>query len=124
MREPDLVAFRALLQASQVLPPTLSQGQGELVAVLNRKTGLLRWKMQFSQLSGPVRSAYFHSPAMEGEAAAPVLSLGRTITSPHEGSATLTPRQRANLLAGQWYVNLRTDSYPQGEVRGQLIEQN
>ncbi len=31
-------------------------------------------------------------------------------------------RSRADLLSGQWYVNLRTAAYPEGELRGQLIE--
>jgi len=104
------------------VPPSASTGQGELVAVLNRNTGLLQWKLSFSGLSGPVRAAHFHSPGMAGEVADPVLTLGRTVVSPLEGRAMLTPRQRADLLSGQWYVNLRTAAYPEGELRGQLIE--
>lgn len=123
MRQPELAAFKATLSPQQVMPAAKSAATGELVAVLNRRTGLLRWKMQFSRLSGPVTSAHFHSPAMEGEVASPVLSLGKGVASPHEGRATLNARQRANLLAGQWYVNLRTAAHPQGELRGQLIEQ-
>lgn len=122
-RQPELSAFRARLEGSQVVPPSGSAGQGDLVAVLNRKTGLLQWKLSFSGLSGPVRSAHFHSPGMGGEVAQPVLSLGRSLLSPGEGRAMLTPRQRADLLAGQWYVQLRTARYPEGELRGQLIEQ-
>lgn len=122
-RQPELAAFKATLSARQTLPPSDSTGQGELVAVLNRKTGLLQWKLSFSQLSGPVLSAHFHSPAMSGEVADPVIAIGRRITSPYEGRAILTRRQRADLLAGQWYVNLRTARHPEGELRGQLIEQ-
>ena len=92
--------------------------------MLNRKTGLLQWKLTFTQLSGPVRRASFHSPGMSGEVAAPVVSLGRAVLSPSEGRATLTPKQRADLLSGQWYVNLITGRYPDGEIRGQLIEQH
>ena len=50
------------------------------------------------------------------------MMLGRLLVSPAEGRAMLTPKQRADLLAGQWYVNLRTARYPEGELRGQLIE--
>ena len=105
------------------MPPSASAGRGELVAVLNRNTGLLQWKLSFSGLSGPVRGASFHSPGMGGEVAPAVLSLGRSVLSPSEGRAMLTPHQRADLLTGQWYVNLTTASYPEGELRGQLIEQ-
>ena len=123
-RQPELAAFRAVLNGRNAVPRTDSVAQGELVAVLNRKTGLLQWKLNFSSLSGPVRAASFHSPGMSDEVAAPVVSLGRSVLSPSEGRAMLTPKQRADLLSGQWYVNLRTARYPEGEIRGQLIEQH
>ncbi|QTD46678.1 CHRD domain-containing protein [Ottowia testudinis] len=121
-RQPELAAFSARLVGTSAVPPSDSAAEGEMVAVLNRNTGLLQWKLSFNGLSGPVRGANFHSPGMAGEVAQPVLSLGRFVTSPAEGRAVLTPRQRADLLAGQWYVNLRTTRYPDGEIRGQLIE--
>lgn len=121
-RQPDLAAFSARLTGSGTVPPSGSAGVGELVAMLNRQTGLLRWKLSFNGLSGAVRSAHFHSPGMSGEIAPAVASLGRSVTSPAEGRAMLTPKQRADLLAGQWYVNLTTAAFPQGEIRGQLIE--
>ena len=122
-RLPELAAFSAQLSGREAVPANDSAARGELVAVLNRNTGLLRWKLSFNGLSGPVRSASFHSPGMGGEVAPPVLSLGRSVLSPSEGRAMLTPHQRADLLTGQWYVNLTTASYPEGELRGQLIEQ-
>ena len=120
---PELAAFSAHLNGQQAVPANDSRAQGELVAVLNRNTGLLRWKLSFSGLSGPVRGGAFHSPGMSGEIAPPVVSLGRTVQSPAEGRAMLTARPRADLLTGQWYVNLPTARYPDGELRGPLIEQ-
>ena len=123
-RQPEVAAFRAALTGRDAVPRSDSAGQGELVAVLNRKTGLLQWKLTFTQLSGPVRAASFHSPGMGGEVAPRVLSLGRSVLSPSEGRAVLTPKQRADLLSGQWYINLSTARFPDGEIRGQLIEQH
>lgn len=120
---PELVAFKAVLRPEHVVPPANSTAKGELVAVFNRDTGLLRFRIHFEGLSGSVRAAAFHSPAMEGEVAAPTLSIGRAFASPYEGRAILSPRQSANLLSGQWYVELRTERYPGGELRGQMIEQ-
>lgn len=123
-RQPEVAAFSARLNGANVVPPSASAGEGRLVAVLNRKTGLFQWKLSFSGLSGPVRGANFHSPGMSDEVAQPVLSLGRSVLSPSEGRAQLSPRQRADLLAGQWYIQLNTERYPEGELRGQLIEQH
>ncbi|MFV0680200.1 MAG: CHRD domain-containing protein [Ottowia sp.] len=119
----EMVAFKAALSGLNAVPMAETRAQGELVAVFNRRTGLLRWRLTFSQLSGPVKRGNFHSPAMSDEVAAPVLSMGRNFVSPYEGRAMLTKRQQANLLAGQWYVNLTTERFPTGELRGQMIEQ-
>lgn len=122
-RQPELATFHAQLGGRAAVPPNGSLARGRLDVVLNRNTGLLRWKLSYVGLSGPVRNAGFHSPGMTGEVAPMVLSLGRALQAPYEGRAMLTPRQRRDLLAGQWYVNLPTARYPQGELRGQLIEQ-
>ena len=122
-REPELSAFKAQLNGSQVVPGTDSAATGEMVAVLDRRSGLLRWRISFSNLSGPVTRAMFHSPAMSGEVSRAVLPVGRNVTSPYEGRANLTGSQQSNLLTGQWYVELSTARYPEGEIRGQLIEQ-
>ena len=44
-----------------------------------------------------------------------------SIASPAEGSATLTPTQVADLMAGKWYVNIHTAKNPGGEIRGQMM---
>lgn len=116
-------AFSANLTGAQAVPATPSDGRGRLVAVLDRQTGLFRWKLQFEGLSGPVRRAGFHSPGMSGEVAPQVLSLGAVVPELSEGRAQLTPQQQRDLLNGQWYVNLPTEYYPEGELRGPLIEQ-
>lgn len=36
------------------------------------------------------------------------------------GEAVITAEQAAQLADGQWYVNLHTDAYPDGEIRGQV----
>ncbi|MCW5696797.1 MAG: CHRD domain-containing protein [Bauldia sp.] len=36
------------------------------------------------------------------------------------GKATLTADEAAQLADGLWYVNLHTDTYPDGEIRGQV----
>lgn len=119
----ERAAFKAVLTAADAVPPAHSAAQGLLVAMLDRNTGLFRWKLTFQNLSGPVSGASFHGPAASGQVAEPVLPVGgRVIKSPYEGRAMLSGEQIDALLAGRWYVNLRTERYPKGELRGQLVE--
>ncbi|MDR1969542.1 MAG: CHRD domain-containing protein [Burkholderiaceae bacterium] len=119
-----LVAFKAVLLGRNTTPPSNSEGRGELVAVYDRSSNLFRWRLSFSDLSSPVYGAHFHlSPRGNRTGAAVLTAGGRNIASPHEGRAKLTAAQRNGLLAGRWYVNLRSKRYPNGELRGQLVEQ-
>ncbi|SFC41572.1 CHRD domain-containing protein [Polaromonas sp. OV174] len=116
----NLVAFTTQLRAANEVPPNASMGSGSVDAVLNKDTNLLRWKVNFTGLSGPATAAHFHGPAAIGSNAGVVLPWAGPIKSPMEGSATLTPAQAADLIAGRWYANIHTAANPGGEVRGQM----
>jgi len=122
-RAPELAAFTTRLAGRNEVPPVDSMGTGTLDAVLDRNTGLLRFRLSFTNLSGPVTAAHFHGPADVGANAPPVVTLNGPYNVPYEGRLTLTPAQRADLLAGRWYVNVHTARNPAGELRGQIIEQ-
>lgn len=116
----NLVAFTTQLRAANEVPPTASQGIGSVDAVLDKDTNLLRWKVNFSGLTGPASAAHFHGPAAVGANAGVVLPWKGPVVSPMEGRATLTPAQAADLIAGRWYANIHTAANPAGEVRGQM----
>ena len=120
----NLVAFTTQLRAANEVPSNASQGSGSVDAVLNKDTNLLRWKVSYTGLSGPVTGAHFHGPAAVGANAGVVLPWPGPVTSPMEGSATLTPAQVAELVAGRWYANIHTAANPGGEIRGQMMVRN
>ena len=116
----NMVAFTTQLRAANEVPPNASQGTGSVDAVLNKDTNLLRWKVNYTGLTGPAKAAHFHGPANVGANAGIVLPWPGPISSPMEGSATLTPAQAADLIAGRWYANIHTAANPGGELRGQM----
>ena len=120
----NMVAFTTQLRAANEVPPNASQGSGSVDAMLNKDTNLLRWKVNYTGLSGPATAAHFHGPASAGANAGVVLAWPGPITSPMEGSATLTPAQAADLMAGRWYANIHTAANPGGELRGQMTVRN
>ena len=46
---------------------------------------------------------------------------GSPPANPMTGTATLTPDQAKQFSAGEWYVNVHSQSHPAGEIRGQVI---
>lgn len=117
------VTLKADLKASTEVPANDSTGTGTLTATLNTETNELKYRIEFTGLSGPVVAAHFHGPAAEGANAKPQLPIKTSpIASPIDGSATLTPEQAKDLTDGKWYFNLHTAANPRGEVRGQIVK--
>jgi hypothetical protein len=117
------IHLSADLKASTEVPPKDSAGTGTLTATLNTETNEFKYHVEFSGLTGPVAAAHFHGPAAAGTNAKPQLPIKASpITSPIEGTATLTPEQAKDLVAGLWYFNLHTSANPGGEIRGQLLK--
>lgn len=117
------IHLQAHLRASSEVPANDSAGRGMLSATLNTETHELKYHVVFSGLTGPVTAAHFHGPAAPGANAGPVVPVqGSPLPSPIDGTATLTPDQEKDLLAGQWYFNLHTAAHASGEVRGQVMK--
>lgn len=120
----NLAAFTTQLRGANEVPLNPSAGIGSVDAVLNKDTNLLRWKANYSQLTGPATAGHFHGPAAIGANAGVALPWSGPIASPLEGSATITAAQAADLMAGRWYANIHTAAHPGGEVRGQMMLRN
>jgi hypothetical protein len=111
------------LKASTEVPPKDSAGTGTLTATLNTETNEFKYHVEFSGLTGPAAAAHFHGPAAAGANAKPQVPIKASpITSPIDGTATLTPEQAKDLVAGLWYFNIHTAANPGGEIRGQILK--
>lgn len=115
----ETVKFKADLKGSSEVPPNQSAGTGSVTATYDTATKQFSWKGSYSGLSGPAMAAHFHGPAPVGQNSGVAVAI-KPVTSPFEGSATLTDAQANDLMSGNWYVNIHTDANKGGEVRGQL----
>ena len=86
----------------------------------------------FTDLTGVATSAHIHGPAPATGTAPPIhdfFAASQHIAAPVPttggliiGTATLSAANETNLLAGQLYINIHTAANPNGEIRGQLVE--
>lgn len=114
------IHLRAHITGAQEAPPTGSPATGTGVMTFDTVTRLLSWSISYSGLQGTISDAHFHGPTPAGVSAAIVVPIGAG-TSPRIGSATLTAPQAAQLLAGQYYINIHSSSFGDGEIRGQVV---
>jgi hypothetical protein len=120
----NMVAFTTQLRGANEVPPNASAGSGSVDAAFNKDTMQLRWKVNFSGMTGAPTAGHFHGPAAVGANAGIALGWTNPITNGMEGSATLTAAQAADLLAGKWYANIHSAAHPPGELRGQMTVRN
>jgi hypothetical protein len=114
-----IIPLFADLNGLQEVPPVPTPGTGHGDVLLNDVTNELSWTITFQDLLGVVTAAHFHEapPGVNGPVVVPILDL----TSPMEGSAFITDSFEAALLAGNAYINIHTDLFPAGEIRGQVV---
>jgi hypothetical protein len=114
--------LRATLAGAYEVPPTQSRGSGYFEAVYRPSTKVLEYRLNLQGLSGPITMGYLHGPAGPGETAQQVAPINIPIYDyTIWDGVTLTEEQAAQVLAGQWYVNVMTLQYPDGEIRGQIL---
>jgi hypothetical protein len=122
--EDDIIFAAALSDEDQSIP-TDSPGKGFAELRLERATLKLSWKVTFQDLTSPPTIAGLYGPENVGGNAGQVVDLAPkgTLKSPLEGSVVLSDGVFQYLITGRVYVNIHTQKYPEGELRGQLRRQ-
>ena len=95
----EMISLKAELKGSSEVPPNDSKGTGTFTATYDTASKKLTWKGNYSDLTGPATMAHFHGPTEPswqpphqlGDVADVTVPI-TPITSPFEGSATLTRR--------------------------------
>jgi hypothetical protein len=93
---------------------------------LSLEGNTLHFDVHYSGLSGPATLAHIHGRAKASQPASVMINLAPynggsfSTNGTLSGSVTLTPEQKAAILAGETYVNVHTGANPGGEIRGQI----
>lgn len=112
------ISFLITIDNIQEVPVTDSPASGSGTATYDTVTRRFSWEFSFSGLEGAQTAAHFHGPAGLCEEAPPLVSLplGEFV----QGSTVISQSVAADLLAGRVYLNIHSDVYPDGEIRGQI----
>lgn len=100
---------------------TGSMGTGTATITLDTDSNTLSWVIDWSGLTGDPTVMHFHGPALPNQNAGVQVPTA-TVSPPVVGGAVLTDAQENDILAGLWYLNLHTDVFPAGEIRGTVVQ--
>lgn len=107
------------LSGSNEVPARATSATGMGWGTLDTSTNWFDFTVTFSGLTSTETAAHFHAPALPGSNAGVIIPL--PLGSPIHFAGTLTDLQEQQLLDGLIYVNVHTQMFPGGEIRGQLM---
>lgn len=111
------------LSGAQENPPVATPATGTAVVLYDDVSNLLQWNVNYSGLVANRTASHFHGPAPVGVNAS--VRLGIATAGPPSGnitgSATISNAFEAELLAGLWYINIHSQTFTGGEIRGQVV---
>ncbi len=111
----ETLSFKADIQP---IAGTNSKASGTLTAEYDTSSKKLTWQGSYKGIGTYAISAVLHGPDPGRPGA--VVKL-RNIDSPFEGTAIIPDQQAGDLVAGKWFILIRTAASPGGELRGQLV---
>ena len=115
----QLVAFVGTMDGAQAGTP--STATGWLSGTIDLGTNFFVLDYGFSGLVAPQTAAHVHrgAPGVNGPVVigAPTFPLGELIRY----TGTISDVVEADLLAGNLYLNIHSETYRAGEIRGQLV---
>ena len=123
--EADVFDLVALIDGAQANAGagTGSPGTGSATMTFDDSTIVFAWDISWGGLLGTETVMHFHGPADPSMNAGVQVNFGAIsgTTSPSIGSTTIDNAQAADLLNDLWYINIHTDQFPGGEIRGQVL---
>jgi hypothetical protein len=111
----ETVSFKADLAP---IAGTDSKATGTLSADYDTASKKLTWKGNYGGLGSYATAANLHGATDR------IVVRMHNIDSPFEGTAIVSEKQAGDLMAGRWYILVRTAAHPEGELRGQIVRAN
>lgn len=114
-----LDGYEASLSGKNVVPETNSTAHGTAVLSLDEKTGVLTYEIEHN--STDATTGGIHGPSDEDDSADAFDTFDAT-TSPITGTTTLSSDHIEALKKGKLYIQINSETFPNGEIRGTIKE--
>ena len=118
--ERHIFMFNSNLSGSQEVPLTNSSASGFGEFILNTNENTLRYNISISNLIGNEIGSHIHGFTSEVNNSGIVHSL--SIGNSKIGIWNYTENQEIEILNNMTYVNVHSDIFPGGEIRGQIVQ--
>ncbi len=115
--------FNFRMDGRQEFPANKSLGTGDCAVALDEATGNVTVGCTYEGLTSNAINAHIHGLAQPGANAGVIVPLSQTggTSGTITGGGTLTPARVQGMLDGLTYVNLHTEMFGPGEIRGQIV---
>jgi len=117
------VRFYADMTARQQPAAVYSDGTATVDLTLDRKTLQLNWTITFSGLTSAPTGLHIHNnrPGSHGPLIYDLTPKSpQTFAGPLSGTVTMSGAEFQYLLERHLYIDLHTEKYPEGEIRGHI----
>jgi hypothetical protein len=114
------LTFVAVLNGGQVVPPSTSNAMGVAFLTFDNATKQLCYSITYSELQGTETEAHLHG-GDSGETNAVLYDLNPLGTPKVNCLGPLKPKEEQFLKRGRMYINIHTDVFVAGEIRGQIL---
>lgn len=115
--------YNMQLTGAQEIPANTSAASATVMVTLDLTTGAVTVTGHFQNLSSMATVAHIHGPAAVGMTANVLVPLTVTAATSGtvSGSGMMSSMQMNDMLSGMTYVNIHSMTYPDGEIRAQVI---
>ena len=117
---PTSEQYTATLNASSEVPPNPSAASATGTVTVDTKTKSMTASITTSGIAGTMAHIHEGPIGVSGPIIFPLLELSYAGSGTWSTTVTLTDAQLATLRAGNYYFNVHSAVYPNGEIRGQI----
>lgn len=115
----QMAEFICDLDGAQPSTPVVTSAEGFGVFAIDTNTNELSYFISFSGLASAEMMTVIHGPANYGESGSALETLANG--SPKVGVWSYPEELEKEILAGRMYVDVHTEDFPDGELRGQIV---